>query len=931
MNITELKINGITNPIGFSFDRVVCSWKVVDTKAKKQKQTIIEVSDSPSFETVILTQKGDDLASNETELVLELQPCTTYYWRVRVTADNGECAVSEPASFETGNMQNAWRAEWIAPQQTDSFHPVFTKKFEANGKVARARMYICGLGLYEAYLNGEKVGSEYLTPYLNDYLESYQYQTYDITGMVKANNQVEILLGKGWYMGVFGLQNKDRLFGDRMKVIAELRIWYTDGRLEVVATDGTWSYRGSDIEESGIYFGETINRLLWDKKENPLKPAEVLSDSEKPIERFSLPVVEKETLTPVAILTTPSGDTVVDFGQNHAGFMEFYADFPRGTKVTFECAEVLLEGNFYHDNYRDAKSVFTYISDGTPQLVRPHFTYFGYRYLRVSGWPGTLKKEDIWAKVIYSDLARTGFIETSNEKLNRLYQNSLWGLKSNFIDLPTDCPQRSERLGWTGDAQVFAPTASYHMDTRAFYRKFLRDLRSEQVRADGAVPNFIPSLGETGATSVWGDVATFLPHVLYQAYGNLADAKRAYPLMRDWVEYMYRNDEEHGGRRFFLAGFQFGDWLALDGVTPESFKGSTDDTYIGIVYYYQSTKITADMAKRLGYEVDAKKYERLAQEIRSAILNEYFTPNGRLAADTQASYIVALKFGLYTDREKLIAQFRERLKKDCYQIKCGFVGAPLLCMVLCENGMEDLAYHFLFQEGFPSWLYAVNMGATTVWERWNSILEDGSISKTGMNSLNHYAYGSVVEFFYAYIAGIRPAKPGYRRAVIAPLPSMRFRYFNCSYNSACGMYVSNWNIARDGIFSLHVEIPFGCVADVTLPRCDGSNVTVIGDAPEISKEGTLTLDAGVYEFSYMPTRDYRKVYDENTRLSEVEADEEVMALLKEELPVAYGIITGGDKENRNLTFGELKYQFFMGFTPELVEKTTAKIFAMKRW
>lgn len=916
MKVTDLKINGITNPLGFSYEKLLCSWKVTETSAREQELVCIEVSREEDFSGLLLKKEGKELSSNETELKLELEAYTRYYWRVTVTADNGESATSDTAFFETGKMEEPWQAQWIGAAENEDFHPVLRKVFECGKKVSRGRIYICGLGLYEAYINEKKVGDEYLAPFLNDYLECYQYQTYDITELLSAENEIRIFLGKGWYMGTFGLENQAELFGTHMTAVAELHVTYEDGSGEVIGTDGSWEYRGSDVEESGIYFGETVNRRLWKDRENPWRPAALMGAPGKLTERYSIPVVVKERLTPAAILYTPAGETVVDFGQNHAGYMEFEADFAAGTKIVIECGEILQNGNFYHENYRDAQSVFTYVSDGRKETVRPHFTYFGYRYLRVTGWPGTLKKEDIVSNVVYSDLERTGYIETSDARINRLYQNCLWSQKSNFIDLPTDCPQRSERLGWTGDAQVFSPTASYNMDTRAFYRKFLKDLRSEQLRADGAVPNYIPSLGELGgATSVWGDVGTFLPDVLYRTFGNLGEMAAYYPMMRDWVEYMYRVDEEKGGRRLFLNGFQFGDWLALDGITEQSFKGSTDDDYIGTVYYYKSTELTAEMAKRLGYEEDAEKYHRRSGEIRAAIFHEYFTPSGRLAVDTQAAYIIALKFGLYPDKEKLIAQFKERLKKDCYQIKCGFVGAPLLCMTLCENGMADLAYHFLFQEGFPSWLYCVDLGATTIWERWNSVLSDGTVSGTGMNSLNHYSYGSVVEFFYAYIAGIRSAEPGYRSAVIAPEPCMKFRYFNCTYDSACGRYVSNWKIAEDGTFTLHVEIPFGCKARVTLPRCDR----------------TVTLAAGSYDFSYMPLKDYRRIYDENTRLCEVAQDAEVMEILKEMLPVAYGIIQSRDKENENLTFGELGNLFFMGFTPELVAAATNKIYGLLRW
>ena len=919
MKITGLKLNGITNPIGFSYEKLLCSWKVTNTEAKYQKHAKIEVSLNSNFQQIYYVKEGADLTSNETELFMDLQPYTTYYWRVTVVGDNDECATSDVNFFETGKMDEAWSAKWIRTETEDRFHPVFKKEFTSNKKIVKARLYICGLGLYEAYVNGEKAGNEFLAPFLNDYKECYQYQTYDVTSSIQEKNCMEIFLGKGWYMGVFGLQNKPNLFGDYMTTIAELHLTYEDGTTEVVATDDSWSYRGSDVEESGIYYGETYNHLLWENQSNDWKVAKIAEAPGKLVERYSIPVVVKEQLQAVEIIHTPAGETVVDFGQNHAGYMEFEADFPAGTKIVMECAEILQNGNFYHDNYRDAESAFTYISNGTKERVRPHFTYFGYRYLKVTGWPKELKETDIIANVVYSDLERTGYIETSNTRINRLYENCLWSQKSNFIDLPTDCPQRSERLGWTGDAQVFAQTASYNMDTKAFFRKFLRDLRSEQVRMNGGVPNYIPSLGDLGGVaSVWGDVGTFMPDMIYRTFGTLQDVAGYYPLMRDWVEYMYQVDEEKGGKRLFLNGFQFGDWLALDGVTESSFKGSTDDDYIGTVYYYQSTKLLADMAYRLGKEEDEKRYRKLEGEIKDAIMHEYFSPSGRLALDTQASYIIALKFGLYIDKEKLINQFKDRLKKDCYEIKCGFVGAPLLCMTLCENGMEELAYHFLFKNGFPGWMYAVDMGATTIWERWNSVMPDGSMSPTGMNSLNHYSYGSVVEFFYAYIAGIRATEPGYRKAIIAPTPDMRFRYFNCSYDSAYGKYVSNWSIAKDGTFSLHVEIPFNCEAQVVLPRYSKG-------------DGVMTLTAGSYDFSYMPSKDYRKRYDANTRLLEVAEDAEVMEILREKLPAAFGMIMGRDKENGNLTFGELGFMFFMGFHPQLVAEATKDIYEMIRW
>lgn len=431
MKVSGLKINGITDPVGFSFDRILCSWKVTDTSAKRQQRVRIQISATEDFSGILYEKEGSELCSNETKLDFFPEPCTRYYWRVTVTADNGETASSKPAFFETGKMNQPWTARWIGASREDTFHPVLTKQFSIGKRIKKARLYICGLGLYEAYVNGKKAGNEYLAPFLNDYEACYQYQTYDVTRLLKdfaagekkcenqeleEENTIEILLGKGWYMGTFGLKNQSCLFGDEMKAIAELHVDYEDGSQEVIGTDESWKYRGSDIEDSGIYMGEIYNHSLWEKRENPWKKVEIKTAPGRLTERYSLPVVAKEELHPKEIIHTPAGETVVDFGQNHAGFMEFEADFPKGTRIVIECGEVLQNGNFYHDNYRDAKSEFVYVSDGRKEKVRPHFTYFGYRYLKISGWPFEVTRTSIVSKVIYSDMERTGYFVTSNPK-----------------------------------------------------------------------------------------------------------------------------------------------------------------------------------------------------------------------------------------------------------------------------------------------------------------------------------------------------------------------------------------------------------------------------------------------------------------------------------------------------------------------------------
>ncbi len=924
MKLYDVKINGIVNPMGFSFPYVSCSWKVCETVSKKQQYARIEVSQDSSFAELLFMKEGEELKQAGEALEIKLKPRTRYHYRIFVEGDAGDKAVSDICWFETGKRQEAWQAEWITPQREDEFHPVFEKGFTITKAVRRARLYITGVGLFEASLNRNKLGEEYLTPYINHYESGIQTFTYAVDDLAEGENQLHILLGEGWYMGTFGLDLQKCNFGSRMAAIAELHIEYVDGSKEAILSDESWHYRGSDIVSSGIYDGEVINRLLWANKENPWKKAEILSLPEKNeetrylaknklMDRISIPVIVKETMPVKEILTTPAGEVLLDFGQNFAGFVEIHSMLPRGTEIRLECAEILQQGNFYHKNYRDAKAEFVYLSDGTSETIRPHFTFFGFRYIRVTGWPGVPTKEDFTGCVLYSDLERTGYLHTSNEKINRLYENTLWGLKSNFIDMPTDCPQRSEKLGWTGDAQVFSATASYHMDTRAFYHKFLTDLRGEQLLLDGAVPNYFPNFGhKRDAGSIWGDVASFVPDVLYRYFSNADELHYHYALMKDWVDYIDRKDEERGKRYLFDFGFHFGDWLALDGVTPDAYKGGTDDGYLASVYYYRSTQIVRQAAELLGKKEDVANLLDREEKIYKSILNEYFTPNGRLSIDTQAAYVVAIHFRVYINKDRLVAQFKERLKKDCYQIKCGFAGAPLLCTALAEAGEYRIAYDFLFNEGFPGWLYAVNMGATTVWERWNSVLPDGTIMDTGMNSLNHYAYGSVMEFVYGYAAGIRPAAPGFLKAWLCPHPDIRLREMEASYDSANGKFDCNYRIEKNGKLTVWGAVPFNAQALLVLPECE-----------EYCEP--IQLDAGDFSYTYNPKRDFRRLYGRESSLIQLGNSQKAVDILCKYVPGLAQVAISVNAEFAATTLEEaLHMPYFCGDT-ESLEKAIMEI------
>lgn len=924
MKIKDLKINGMSHPIGYELSECIVTWYVEGATGVRCEKYFVQVSDDQDFRHILWVEQGGRISAGGVRLSMDFFPMTKYFVKVGVKDDAGDSA-EEITWFETGKMDTGWSAEWITYMDREEACPVFCKEFLARGSVAKARLYISAAGVFEARLNGKKIGEEYLTPYLTDYDKYIQVITYPVEDYLDKKNYLEILTGKGWYMGRFGMPAREKIYGDKMAVIAELHLLYEDGTREVVSTDKTWKYHASDIEKSGIYDGEIINRLLWEDDEDQDRQVIVTSKDGENLhkyprkdrlrDRLSLPIKQKESISVMEVLHTPAGETVLDMGQNFAGFVEFSAAFLPGTKIVLEFGEILQNGNFYNDNYRSAAQPFIYISDGRKETVRAHFTYFGFRYVRVSGWPGECRKEDFTGIVLYSDMKRTGYIQTSDDKVNRLYENSVWGMKSNFMDIPTDCPQRDERLGWTGDAQVFTPTACYHMDTRAFYRKLIRDLRIEQCYLQGAVPNYLPNPDHAmNVSGIWGDIATILPDEVYKFYGDKVFLAEAYPLMRDWVLYIDREDEKRGHRYLYDFGFTFGDWLALDGMTSSSFKGNTDDAYLASVYYFHSADLTRKAAEILGYEEDKRRFDELCHNIECAIFREFYTPSGRLAIDTQAAYVSALRFNICPDRQRVIEQFRIRLKKDGYRIRCGFVGAPLMCSVLAENGMQDLAWNILLNEEFPGWLYEVNLGATTIWERWNSVLPDGRINSVGMNSLNHFSYGAVAGFLYEFVCGIRSIKPGFKKVRIAPQPDVRVPYAVCDYHSVSGDYHISYQIHSNGNITVKAEVPFDCEAVIVLPGYEGLPIEV---------------DSGKYEYTYQPVVDYRKPYQRDVTLKRISMDPQAMAILEKYVPAYAGIAASGDIEMGASTLTELSLNEFIPVDREQLKKAIEELEELK--
>lgn len=849
MRITELRTNHIVTPLGYSYAPLSFSWKVEKEGAEKE-QKYARITIEKQGIVVYDSGETEDADSLDFPVELELEPRCRYDWTVTVTADNGETA-RESSFFETGKGEEAWSGKWITPGSSivknDSQAGYILEKTFGLDEVKDARLYLCGLGVYECYINGKKVGEEYLAPGYHSYDFHLQTNTFDVTEyLTKGENKLEIWLGEGWFKSRMGFDGGiPNLYGDKLYAIGEL---YVDGVLAIM-TDETWMSRISPIVFSGIYDGEIYDARLEEislpqgNEENEAKDvkpegAEVsaLVDLEAPekcgglTERYSLPIVKKESFLPIEVITSPKGETILDFGQNLTGWVEFDCELPQGEQIRLTACEILQDGCFYHENLRLAKTEFIYISHGRQAHVRPHFTFYGFRYM-LAQWkteqgewealPADCQEYHFTAHHLRSDFDQIGKIVTGDSKVNQLFSNALWGQKGNFLDVPTDCPQRDERLGWTGDAQVFSETACYNMYMPAFYRKYLWDMRAEQSITEGAVPNVVPRIKEgmiaQCGSCPWADAGVIIPWNVYLHYGSKTLLAEMYPGMKAWVDYQRRLDEKEGGPHLVKGGFHFADWLALDNEEPGPF-GATDPLYIASAYYYRDADILAQSAEILGYAEDENNYRQLAGEIRQAILDKYFDENGLCVCHTQTGASIAVMFGI-TDGKKMEegAALSQRVTDNNNHLNTGFVGTTILCPALTETGHHTQAVDLLLNEDYPSWLYSVNLGATTIWERWNSVMPDGHMNPEGMNSLNHYSYGSIAAWMYGYLGGIREAAPGFRKAVIEPHPDQRLGFVDCELCSAAGTYVSNWKYMENGNVSIEIIVPFGAEAEIRLP------------------------------------------------------------------------------------------------------------------
>lgn len=882
MRIAELTTEYQKDPIGLdALPRF--SWKIESERkntlqrgyrlqVKTRERILWDSGEVESSQSLFVEYEGE-----------ELLPFTIYGVEVRVWDNHGETGQAR-GFFETGLLSREnWRAEWIThslpPEETAC--PVFRKDFFAeNKKISRARAYVTCRGVYELTINGKKAGDCFLAPGWTSYHNRLQYQTYDITELLapptgeKQCSRAEITVGNGWYKGYLNGEGQNCFYGDRTGVMAMIRILYEDGSVQEAGTGPDWEVTTGVIRFSELYHGERQDFTYGERGGEPAGQAAVFDQAGKNpqiVDQQSEPVRVTKRLPAREKLVTPRGELVLDFGQNLAGFVEVRLPKLTGKALVISHAETLdKEGNFYTENLRTARSrdEYIYTDREVGRLAHPHFTYHGFRYIRLEGVDREVDEGCFTACALHTDMRQTGHFSCTHPLVSRLQKNIEWGQRSNFVDIPTDCPQRDERLGWTGDAQIFCGTAMYNFNAALFYKKWLRDMAAESDEARG-IPQMVPDfMGNSVGTSVWGDSATIIPWTLYQVYGDEAVLREQYPNMRQWVDYITDACGESG---LWTEGFQRGDWLGLDGdQSLGSLSGGTDKNLVANAYYAYSCRIVRDTAEILGDWDGTARYGDLYERIVSELNREYVTPNGRLVSETQTACALLLHFGLLREeyRGRVVRTLEENLSRHHGHLTTGFVGTAYLCHALTENGKHSLAENILLSQEYPGWLYAVNRGATTIWERWDSVLPDGDLDDSGMNSLNHYAYGAIGDWLYRRAAGINPLKGGYKKILIKPVLTRGLPEVEASFQSMYGE-ISCRLRCRDGLITVEAAIP--------------ANTTAVLELPERAER--IEVGSGVWHYEYATDTSLEiERYSMDSTFEEILASREAADIVEKHMP-----------------------------------------------
>jgi len=885
--VKDLTTEHKKNPIGLDFLHPRFSWKVEATgRNVLQTAYYLQVSTDEKFSASKIFWESGRVNSDQSILVSfdgsDLKPASRYFWRVKIWDNKNRSSIwSEAAWFETGLISiDNWHARWIEmAEDTLRYAPAphFRKEFVIDKAVRSARIYVTSHGYYELHMNGKKVGDQVLTPGWTSYSKRLQYQVYDVTDqLVRGGNAIGAILGDGWYRGTLAWGNNWAIYGKRLGLLLQLSIIYADGTEMLVSTDESWrSNNDGAIRMDDNYNGEIYDARKkltgWDLAgydDTGWRKVNIGNYSmNNIIASEGMPVRKIQEIKPVKIFRTPKGSLIVDMGQNMVGWVRLKVTGERGTTVILRHAEVMDKfGEFYTANLRAAKCHIEYTLEGNAtEVYEPRFTFMGFRYVEVTGFPGTLTTDDITGIVIHSDMTPTGSYECSNPVVNQLQHNILWGMKGNFVDIPTDCPQRDERLGWTGDAQVFCRTAAFNMDVAAFFTKWLKDVAADQ-KPGGEIPVVIPDVlnrqgSKTAQTSAgWGDVAVIAPWTMYTVFGDIQFLERQYPSMKAWVEYIHK---KAGDSYIWKGGSIYGDWLFYHPPVNNHTEpdGYTEPDFIATAYYAYSTKLLSLAAGELGKTEDQKLYTELFNKIKSVFIHEYVTPAGRVGTNSQTSYVLSLMFDLLPEdlREDAARFLVSNIKSRRNHLSTGFLGTSYLCHVLSQEGYTDVAYDLLLQESYPSWLYPVKMGATTIWERWDGQKTDSTFQDAGMNSFNHYAYGAIGDWMYRVSAGIETADPGYRHIVLQPHPTTRLDYARAWFNSPFGLILSGWERKGDKVI-VNVKVPANAYARIILPVNTLSKVTSNGQPPEkipglsdvrvVGNNIIFETGSGEYQFEY---------------------------------------------------------------------------------
>ncbi|MET7283939.1 family 78 glycoside hydrolase catalytic domain [Kribbella sp. NPDC005582] len=763
-----------------------------------------------SADQVLVPWPGEPLASRERADV-----------RIRVRGAGDWSGWSEPASVEAGLLSpDDWSARFISPRDNalGSPAPLLSATLDLPGDITKARLYVTAHGIYLPELNGSRVGDDELAPGWTAYQHRLRYQTYDVTDQVHAgdNNELEFLLGNGWYRGRLGFREQSQVYGTRLAVLAQLEVTTGDGQVHTFGTDESWTARESAILADDLYDGQRTDLRRTPGADSPVDVLD--ADLGLLVAPDGPPVRIVDRVPAIALSTSPSGKTLIDFGQNLVGRVQLTVrGGAAGDEVVVRHAEVLENGELGVRPLRSAKATDSYVLAGPDEVVLDSpLTFHGFRYAEVTGVPG-LQVEDLTAVVVSSDLRRTGWFESSNDLLNKFHENVVWGMRGNFVDVPTDCPQRDERLGWTGDIQVFSPTASFLFDTAGFLGNWLSDLSAEQLK-DGSVPFVIPDVlrNPEPATAAWGDAATIVPWVLYNRTGDAALLARQLPSMRAWVDKL---TALAGDNLLWSGGFQFGDWLDPTAPPDDPFRAKADPDVLATAHLARSAEVVALAAEVVGDTEVAREYADLAARVRQAFAAEYTTEGGRVLSDAATNYALALQWALLPtehQRQRAAERLADLVRTAAFRISTGFVGTPLIADALADTGHADLAYRLLLQTHCPSWLYAVTMGATTVWERYDSMLPDGSINPGEMTSFNHYALGAVADWMHRRVAGLAPATPGFRSLTISPLITGQLTSASAKHLTPYGEAAVAWT-RSNGEIALSVTVPVGARARVDVP------------------------------------------------------------------------------------------------------------------